>query len=99
MENKIIITFNKTILKNIYKSFLFAIPAELIWNTLYMYFDNQNDLFYSYSLFGTHFYNEEFILIAIKDLFTLGGFVLLLIITFVFWIISIINHFVKFKIK
>lgn len=99
MEKKFEITFNKTILKNIYKSFFISILIVIIWNWTYMYFDNQYNVVINYSLFNTHFYNEEYFVIAVKDIFKIEAWILILIVTIPVWIISVINYYVKFKIK
>lgn len=98
MEKKYEFTFNKIILKNIYKSFIIAVILFVIFDWAYMYLNHSN-FFHNSSQFKGDIDYEEYFVVAIKDIFSIEAMLICLMITFPIWIISIINHFVKFKIK
>lgn len=100
MEKKYEFTINSKILKNLFVSVLISILIVFVLN--FMHYDGRNigmfnssDSFFGDSVFDC---NNKFDF-ALEAITTDNERIAILIVSLIFWIISIIHHFVKFKIK
>lgn len=106
MENgKLELTISSKLLKNLFLSVIcsfiivFIIELLLMNNPKFGYWYGSKT-FFTETVFGESIYeNSSRLECAILALKEEKDFKAILIIALIFWVISIINHFVKFKIK
>lgn len=97
MEKKIVFTINKKIIYNLLISFLLAVFCVFILNFTLIENQNYSSCWYTYnqSVCDCH---DRFSC-SLKALIGEVEMLIILIVTVVFWTISIINHFVKFRLQ
>lgn len=104
-KGKIELTISKKLLKNLFVSVICSFIIVFIMEFLFMdkpefghWYGSKT--FYTETIFGESIFNNSSRLeCAILALLEEKDFIAVLIVTLIFWVFSIINHFVRFKIK
>ncbi|WP_396143640.1 hypothetical protein [Flavobacterium sp.] len=105
MEKKIEFTINRMILKNLLISLILAIITVYVLELIVMekpnygYIYGTNTYYVNTAFNESIFGNSSKLQCAFLALFQDDDMFVVFIIFIIYWVISIINHFVKFKIK